>query len=100
DATVQTRKRYTVEVEERTDSRFWQARLYLEGEGGRDRRWSTRVPIGTDKRVSKREATRVAEERAEQIAREVFREVAEASATSIDSVGERLLAAKTLSRRP
>ena len=73
--------------------------MYLEGEGGKPRRWSTGVPVGRDKRVSKREATRIAEIRAAEVAGEVFREVDGTSEASIDAVGERLIASKTTDGR-
>jgi hypothetical protein len=44
-------RRYTVSVEER--GKYWRARVYLEGEGGKDRRFSTGVLVGADRKVSK-----------------------------------------------
>lgn len=90
---MQAGKRYTVSVEERPDSPNWQARMYLEGEDGRPRRWSTGVSVGNDKRVSKRVATQVAEERAAKVAREVFSEVTD-NYYSLEAAGIRMLAAK------
>lgn len=90
---MQARKRYTVSVEERSDSPCWQARMYLEGDHGKAKRWSTGVPIGKDRRVSKRLATQAAEIRADAIAREAFSEVTDAHYT-VHHVGGRMLLAK------
>ena len=38
--------RFTVTIHERARSSFWQARIFLAGEGGRERRWSTGIAIG------------------------------------------------------
>lgn len=92
-------RRYTVTVEPRGGR--WQARVYLEGEGGTSRRFATGVLIGADKWVSKREATRVAEERAAHLAREASLSVVVDDDTSIDAVAERMLAQKTAdAKRP
>jgi integrase len=95
---MQHGRRHTVTVEERSDSRYWQARMYLEGEGGSARRWSTGVVVGNDKRVSQREAARVAEKRAAEIAREVFGAEVD-SRYALDAVAERMLKKKTIDRR-
>jgi integrase len=89
-------RRYTVSVEPR--GKFWYGRVYLEGEGGKGRKFSTGVLIGSDRRVSKREATRVAEGRADNIARQASLPVA-TDDHALDSVAERMLRHKAASKR-
>ncbi len=83
--------RYSVEVYERDGSPYWYARCYLEGQGGSDVRWSTKVPIGKRKKESERAARRVAEERAEHLAAEAHGLAVTLSDTSLDAVAERML---------
>jgi integrase len=94
-----SRPGYTVELYERPGNPFWWARCYVEGEGGKVRRWSTRVLVGTRKKESARTARRLAEERAERFAAEVQAVAHASSDTSLDAVAERMLKHKTAEGR-
>ncbi len=82
---------YNVSVYERPGNPFWWARCYVSGEGGKARRWSTGVLVGTRKKESARTARRLAEERAARLASEVEAVAHNASDTSLDAVAERML---------
>lgn len=88
--------RFTVTLEEKPRSPFWQARIYLAGEGGRERRWSTRIRIGSgaDRRQSKRAATRAAEEHAATFAAGAVAPPSVDQRARLRSVIDRLLATK------
>lgn len=90
---------YSVKVYTRKGSPCWWARCYVEGEGGKDHRWSTGIEIGTNKRQSEREAQRNAETRAAALAVEVHGQKVALSDTALGAVAERLLAAKTADGR-
>lgn len=90
--------RFTVQIHERARSPFWQARIYLEGEGGRERRWSTGVAIGRG--PGRRQSARVAQRKAEEHAAALAAEAVEApgdSAAAIGEVAKRMIAAKEAS---
>src|SRR4051794_15613872 len=89
---------YTVKVELSTRSPFWQARMYLEGEGGTPRRWSTGVRVGTGaaRKESERTALGKAQERASDIAKEEGKQVAAAidDEHALENVGLSMMAYK------
>lgn len=88
-------RRFTVTVGERSGSPFWWATAYLEGEGGRKRRWSTGVRI--DSREGRRESRRLAEERAQAEAKHRASRAdtpAPDKGASLTAVGRRLLRQK------
>lgn len=91
--------RYSFTVHRRKGSPYWQGRIYLEGEGGADRRFSTGIEIGERWRESKREAEIVAGERAAALASSAQVAVAEASSNSISAVGERMLRQKRADKK-
>jgi len=86
---VQHKKRFTVSVERR--GKYWQARVYFEGEGGNSRRFSTGVAIGERWRESKRAAEKVADEHAAKLANQTSVAVDADNDHSLDAVAERML---------
>lgn len=88
---------YSVKIGKRAGNPFWWATVYLAGEGGRRRRFSTGVTIAG--KESKRDAERVARERADALAAEVAEPVAAAPKTSLGEVATRMLAAKVADGR-
>lgn len=81
---------------------FWQARIYIAGEGGRERRWSTgiRIADGPERRASERLARREAEERAGALAAELAAEPAPVpeNPAALKLVARRMLEAKVADR--
>lgn len=90
---------FTVTPYRRAGSPFWWARAYLEGEGGRDRRFSTGVLVGSRPRQSEREAQKMADQRAAALAASLGHQVAAESSSALSSVSERMLRQKTADRR-
>jgi integrase len=94
---------YTVKVELSTRSPFWQARMYLEGEGGTPRRWSTGVRVGTGaaRKESERTALGKAQERASDIAKEEGKQVAAAidDEHALENVGLSMMAYKRINQK-
>lgn len=90
---------YSVNVEPRGG--FWQARVYLEGEGGKSRRFSTGVPLGDNRALSKRAAKNAAEERAKELAREapLVKGTLRGGKNSLEAVAKRMIAQKETSKR-
>lgn len=96
-------ERFTLTVQQLDRSPFWQARIFLAGEGGRERWWSTRIRIehGDGRRRSKAEAERVAERHAADLADQLGTARAVATDTSLTAVAQRMLRSKTADgRRP
>lgn len=89
---------YTISVEPRGDR--WQARVYLEGEGGKSRRFSTGVLVGDNRTLSKRAAKNAAEERAKELAREVplVKGTVRGGKNSVEAVAKRMIAQKETDR--
>ncbi len=91
--------RYTVSLYERPRSPFWYARVFFEGEGGADHRFSTGIAVGSRKRETARDAQRVAEQRAVTLAAAVEGEQVAATDTALEAVAERMLKQKLADRR-
>lgn len=91
--------RYSVTVEPR--GKYWQARIYFEGERGDSKRFSTGVAIGDDRNESKRAATAAAYERAKELAgeRQVTTLQTKDSKNHLEAVADRMLTQKETDKR-
>ena len=97
------RKDYTVKLYQRAGSPFWQACIYLGGEEGRQRWWSTKISVerGAGRKESRRVAQRAAEEYAASLSDQIEHTVTEDSKTTVSAVAKRMLSAKEADgRRP
>jgi integrase len=75
----------------------WYGRVFVEGEGGADHRFSTGIKIGERPRISKREAEAVAKKRAD--AFDAHAEKVTTERDALSSVAERLLKQKSVDGR-